>query len=404
MKKNKGFAALLFVIFVCPEILLGGICYFSGFTPIMQFLLGGVVFLQTLVFVFIITAPLTAGIFVSTVEKPKHIPLLPLFAAVENGRSKAVVDQGGNATRYVINKHDAGFHLKKELDGVSSEDNMWNVVEGEYSNARNFWEQKIEEKTGLVFVGVFPWRRVYQYELHPIKMLTKGGTRTLVISEKSETSDHVRVREFNWGAQVTVLLKDMFQVSILFSFRLQCVNPHKLLFGVDNWDESFADAVASRTIETLQNFKLEDLTKLGTDVTKSMIAESVSKISLEIEPKTEVHWGLKVIETQISKYEFLALTDEERNALTIVEVTKRKMDARTIEYQTEKQGEKDVVGARAEAIEAHGVAGMQASRDQMLETASANEGQQTIITGLSNGQPSEEGEIVKLLKALLAKK
>ena len=401
MKSNRRFIMVLIVFFTLPEVLFGGVSIFTGFTPGMQFLLGAIVSLQFLVALFLITAPLTAGLFVSTVKKPKHIPFLPLFAAVENGRSKAIVDQGGNAVRYVVNKHDAGFHLKTEFNGISSEDNKWNVVEKEYSNARNFWEKRVEDKTGLVFVGIFPWRRVYHYELHPIKMLTKSGTRTLVISE-SETSDHVRVREFNWGAQVTVLLKDMFQVSILFSFRLMCTNPHKLLFGVDNWDESFADAIASRTIETLQNIKLEKLTEPGTGA-KGMIADNVSKISLDVEPKTEVNWGLRVIETQISKYEFLPLTEEERKALTVVEVTRRRMDARAIEYSTEKLGESGVVEDRAKVIKAHGVAGMQASRDQMLETA-AKDGQQTVITGLSNTQPSEEGEIVKLLKALLAKK
>lgn len=409
--ENGKFIGILFIIFILPEVVLFGtifllegaeIPYFSIIEKLILLFIGMVFFLQLMILVFLIASPYIAGAFVSTVVDPKHHLFMPLFIAVEDGRAKGIMAQGGNAKRYVISKHDHGFHLQKELDGTVSEENKWRVVRrGNYSNARNFWEKRIEDRTGLAFVGIFPWRRPYHYPLNPIKVLTKDGKRVLDIAKKPEISDHVRVREFNWGAEVTVLLKDKYQVSLIFSFRLESVNPHMQLRGVDTWDESFADAIASRAIEVFGGLKLEDLNKLDEDE-KGVITDKITMISDQVQPFTEKSWGLKIIETQIAKYDFSPLSDKERESLTVVEVTRRNMEGRELEYITEANGEESVVKGRARAIDSS-KSGPQASRDQMLETA-AKDGQQTMITGLGNSPSSEEGEIVKLLKAILAKK
>ncbi len=398
-KNNKRFVKrLVLYLLIVPYMLIALVSWLFNFEIAMLFF-GFVTALQIVVVLFLILSPYIAGFFTTTVDKPKHFPLMPLFARVESGRAKAVVDQGGNARRYVINKNDAGF----SFDTSGGEDGKWNVVEDtNYNNYRNFWEKWVEDKVGLVFVGIYPFRSIYHYELHPIKILTRDGERKLYISKEASVSDHVRVREFNWGAQVKLVLKEMFQLNILFSFRLQCTNPHKLLFGVDSWDESFADAVTSRAIEVVQGMSLEEIMVPDgvSGAVKSRIANAVKEISFGVNPKTSENWGLKIIDTQISKYDFSDMSADERKSLTVVEVTKRMMEAKEKEYSTEASGEALVVSKRAEAIDGAS-AGAQASRDQMLETA-AEKGQQTMITGLGDGKPADNEENTKLLKAILA--
>ncbi len=399
-KNNERFIKRLVLFLTAPYLLIAVISWFSNF-EIVMLLAGFATALQIIVVLFLVLSPYIAGFFTTTVDNPMHFPLMPLFARVESGRAKSIIDQGGNARRYIINKNDAGF----SFDMSEGEDGKWSVVEDtNYHNYRNFWEKWVEDKVGLVFVGIYPFRSIYHYELHPIKILTRDGERKLYISKEASVSDHVRVREFNWGAQVKVVLKEMFQLDILFSFRLQCTNPHKLLFGVDSWDESFADAVTSRAIEVVQGMSLEEIMTpdSASGFVKSKIANAVKKISFDVNPKTGENWGLKIIDAQISKYGFSDMSSDERKSLTVVEVTKRMMEAKEKEYSTEAAGEALVVLKRAEAIE-NTHAGAQASRDQMLETA-AEKGQQTMITGLgdSKSADADNNENTKLLKAILA--
>lgn len=399
-KNNERFVkTLVLYLLIVPYMFVALVSWLSNFETTMLFF-GFVTALQAVVVLFLVLSPYIAGFFTTTVDNPMHFPLMPLFARVESGRAKSIIDQGGNARRYVINKNDAGF----SFDTSGGEDDKWNVVENtSYHNYRNFWEKWVEDKVGLVFVGIYPFRSVYHYDLHPIKILTREGERKLYISKEASVSDHVRVREFNWGAQVKVVLKEMFQLDILFSFRLQCTNPHKLLFGVDSWDESFADAVTSRAIEVVQGMSLEEIMtpdSTSEGFVKSKIANAVKEISFDVNPKTGKNWGLKIIDAQISKYGFSEMSSDERRSLTVVEVTKRMMEAKEKEYNTEKVGESGIVKERAIAmgVNEHGP---QASRDQMIET-SAKDGQQTMITGLGDGKPADNEENTKLLKAILA--
>jgi hypothetical protein len=223
-----------------------------------------------------------------------------------------------------------------------------------------------------------------------------------LVRKDPETSDHVRIREFNWGAQVEVVLKGFFRITILFSFRLQCVNPHKMLFGVDQWDESFADAVTSRAIELIQSMKPEDLMN-ASDVDKKYITDSITAINSGVSPYIKENWGLKIIQTQISKFGFESLSPDEKKSLTIKEVTSRNMEARELEYATEASGQEEVLKKRASVIKEFGEFGLAASRDEMLENV-AKEGSQTIVTGLGGGKQSTSDEkLERLLKAFLAR-
>ncbi len=364
------------------------------------FLLGIVVACLILVIGFITFAPLFADKLITTPKSPKHVWGLPLFSTVENGRAKAIVDTGGNVRRYIMNKNGTGF---KGVISGDDPDGQWDVVEtDDFSNARNDWEKWVENQTGLVFVGFYPWRKVYHYEIHLTKVLTRNGVRELVRKDP-EISDHVRVREFNWGAQVEVVLRGFFRITILFSFRLQCVNPHKMLFGVDQWDESFADAVTSRAVEVIQVMSPEELMNADS-ATESFITAQITQINDAVNPKIEKNWGLKIIQTQISKFGYESLSADEKASLTIKEVTKKRMEARAIEYDTEAEGQEKVLIKRAGVIEKFGQAGVAASRDEMLETA-AEEGNQTIVTGLgsSNSDSSDNEKLERLLKAFLAR-
>jgi hypothetical protein len=372
---------------------------FYFFPKIMLFVFGVVTALTLSVVVFLVSAPFVADKLITTPKNPKHIWGLPLFATVENGRAKAIVDAGGNVRRYIMNKNGTG--LRGEVLG-DDQDTKWDVVDSNsFSNSRNSWEKWIEDTTGLIFVGVYPWRKVYHYEIHLTKVLTKGGVRELVRKDP-EISDHVRVREFSWGAQVEVVLKGFFRITILFSFRLQCTNPHKMLFGVDQWDESFADAVTSRAIELIQSMKPEDLMN-ASDADKKYITNAITDINSGVPPRIEENWGLKIIQTQISKFGFESLSDEEKKSLTIKEVTGRRMEARELEYTTEASGQEEVLEKRASVIKNFGESGLAASRDEMLENV-AKEGNQTIVTGLGGGKQSASDEkLERLLKAFLAR-
>jgi len=397
-----------FLYGICPYMAIFAVGVFSEFSVVFQVLLG-MVFSLHLVAISLFSliyfgGKWVAGAFVTTVDKPNHYLFMPLFAKVENGRAKSVVDQGGNNVRCIVNMKDAGFAKQSQ-----TEDGEWEIVKHDdknigFSNARNVWEKKIEEATGLVFVGIFPWRRVYHYKIVPSKISPDPITkkRTLMVGAL-EPTDHVRVREFDWGAEVTVVLKDLFKVTIYLSFRLRCTNPKKLLFNVDRWEQSFANAVDSRITELVQNKKLDQFLTLdkakGKAKGKSWIAAAIMDISDDVAPMTNPTWGLKIIEAQVSSYEFLG-SEPELASLTIVEVTRRLMKARALEYKTEEVGESGVVDSRAEVIARRGRSGEIASRDQMLETA-AKDGQQTMITGLGTSY-SPESEDTKILKGILA--
>lgn len=362
------------------------------------FLLGIIIASLILVVGFITLAPLFADKLITTPKSPKHIWGLPLFTKLENGREKVIVDAGGNIRRFIINKNGTGF--KGILPGDDPDEQWNNVPSDNFSNARNAWEKWIEDTTGLIYVGPYPWRQVPFYEIHIAKVLTEDGVRKLV-RKPPELSDHVRVREFNWGAQVEVVLQGFYRITILFSFRLECVNAKKMLFNVDQWDESFADAVTGRAVDVIQSMSPEEL--MNTDsATESFITAQITQINDAVNPKIEKNWGLKIIQTQISKFGYESLSAEEKSSLTIKEVTKRRMEARAIEYDTEAEGQENVLTKRAGVIEKFGQAGVAASRDEMLETA-AEEGNQTIVTGLGSSSGSNNEELERLLKAYLAR-
>lgn len=324
----------------------------------------------------------------------RHFYGLPIFTAIENGRAKAVVNQGEKAVRYIINKSGDGFRCEI-VD--ANPDTYWEVTDDpKYTNARNVWEAYVE-RSGLVFVGIYPFKRVYHYKIKPAKILTNTTTqsRDLVIRPE-EYSDHVRVREFNWGSEVKVPLRGYFTLRVTNSFRLQCTNPHQLLFGVDAWDESFADAVSNRTIWFMQDKTPEKVVN-ATAKDRGKLADGITEMSKTVNPKMEHMWGLQIIETQVSAFTWVE--DTERDALVAVEIAKRKKKATVLEYEAEGDGQYYVLDKRAQAIHQHGAAGRQASRDEMLETG-AEKGNKTIFTGTGEGD-SSESEQTKLLKAIL---
>jgi regulator of protease activity HflC (stomatin/prohibitin superfamily) len=359
--------------------------------------------LELVLIVFMALGPVIAPHLVTTVSSPKHIWLLPLFSDLENGRAKAIVDTGNNLRRHIMNYNDADF---TKSGGEMHADEYWDVEDkkGNELNARNWWEQYVEEKTGLVFVGIYPFRRVLHRPVTLRNVRTKNGKSQLTITPGRSkenpdggVTDHVRVREFDWGVEATVVVQGFYRIRVLMFIRCKCVNPNKMLFGVDSWSDALNNALEGRIVQAARGMTLETL--MNEEAAATRLADEVKDLNHGEELSTEKNWGLKLIQARVMNYDLSELLDEERKALTAVEVATRNKKAKILNYEAEAEGQAKVVSARAEAIQQRGAEGLAASQHEALETAS-KEGAVTIITGLGGG--SGQADNSDLLKAILA--
>lgn len=362
-----------------------------------------IITLELVLIVFMALGPVIAPHLVTTVSSPKHIWLLPLFSDLENGRAKAVVDAGNNLRRHIMNYNDADF---SKTGGEMHADEYWDVVpkKGNELNARNWWETYIEKKTGLVFVGIYPFRRVLHRPITLRNIRTKNGKSQLVVtpgrskdSPDGGVTDHVRVREFDWGVEASVVVEGFYRIRVLVFIRCKCINPNKMLFGVDSWSDALNNALEGRIVQAARGMSLETLMNQK-DATTSL-AEGIKELNQGSELSTQKDWGLELIQARVISYDLSELLDEERKALTAVEVATRNKKAKILNYEAEAEGQAKVVSARAEAIQRRGAEGLAASQHEALETAS-KEGAVTIITGLGGGSGQTDNS--DLLKAILA--
>ena len=360
-------------------------------------------FITTLFGVVVISlalGPLIAPHLVTTTTSQKHVWFLPLFSDLENGRAKAVVDTGNDLRRHIMNYNDADFARTGDVHS----DNHWLVKSGKGNvlNARNWWEEYIERTTGLVFVGLYPFRKILHRPITLRNIRIKDGKSALTVvpgrtkeNPQGGVTDHVRVREFDWGVQATTVAKGFYRIRMLCFVRCRCTNPNKTLFGVDNWADSFSGALEARIIEIAQGKTLEEL--MNKESAMEVFAERIKQISADIPPKTEDAWGLEILQVRIVDYDLSQLEPVEKKALTAVEVARRNREAKILEYDAEAAGQAKVVAARAQQIEKYGTNGLAASQHEALETA-AKDGAVTIVT--SFGSPTNM-ESDNLLKSLL---
>jgi hypothetical protein len=351
--------------------------------------------------VFLALGPLIAPRMVTTVTSPKHVWLLPQFSDLENGRSKAVVDTGNNLRRHIMNYNDADF---TKTGGEMHADEYWDVEykKGNELNARNWWEQYVEEKTGLVFVGIYPFRRVLHRPITLRNVRTKNGKSQLAVTPGRSkenpdggVTDHVRVREFDWGVEATVVVQGFYQIRVLMFIRCKCVNPNKMLFGVDSWSDAFNNALEGRIVQAARGMSLETLMNEETAATR--LADDVKELNHGTELSTQETWGLELIQARVMNYNLSELSQEERKALTAVEVATRNKKAKLLEYGAQAEGQANVIDERAKKIAAHGSDGLAASQHEAMETAAEKGATLFVTVGNTTAQTNED-----TLKAILS--
>jgi|GEM_PF-5568711 len=397
------------------------------------------------VYGFIFSAPYIAHWLKTTVERPNHIPFLPLFTDLEKGRAKLVIDTGDDLRRCIMNYK--GHVFKGQLEGFDLEaDDYWDVVpipesgltdeqKRRCSNARNSWEQSVEKASGLLFVGIYPWRKILHYPITITKVIANKETGEREIHVKREkdrdynvgsVTDHVRVREFDWGIPVVVVMKGFARLKMLLAARLSSVNPEKTVYGVDRWFNSYDNAAVNQSIQEVQGMSPQDVMNADAE-TKTRLARRIARINDNLTGEFEIGgdgkrkqdedgqpilrtdngtrdlWGLNTIQIQIVSYEVFDPT--EQAALTAPFIAAQNKLAAVIDYAAEAEGQANVVGQRAEQIKKYAEFGLAASQHEAIEN-SAKDGRGDVnwFANMGGGSGNTEtSEQTTLLRAILAK-
>lgn len=405
---NQKFVTIVAIILVVPSLLNGLVRYFMPY-PALVTLTDNLWFAWGVgVGAFLLLAPFVA----ERLEWKPGQPvarLLPFFLNIENGRAMCIEDWGGKAKRYLMTQSDAEFRgPSSKVD--ESWSGQWNVVTSASAqgvHARNVWELYVESITGFAFGGWALLRRPREYQIDIPTVVTIEDGEILTVVTKKSVTNHVRVREFSWSVLVGFFTKDRYYAQVVLSFRMACVNPHKLLFWVDRWDVSFAKAVRDRVVQTGKQYTVDQL--LG-DFSKGVasrefLVEEVFKLNEDL-PSTVYPkdsgmpdvWGLKLSQVQLVGFGMIGRTEAEVRALTAAAVAAKLAQAERHRASGEADGQAEIIKKRRKQMDTP--QGVVASTHEAFEVAARDAG---ASGGVVNLPPASADDALKILAALSQK-
>ncbi len=199
-----------------------------------------------------------------------------IFTEIEPGQVK-ILERSSKPVRMVMNTSGKRFSGAKAVDSPEH----WEIVDVEEDeDSENptdrvwlpirWWAALVYEWTGLVFTGVYPFQKVREYELERTvqkrneedgQAHNTGSQRTksnLVLTVKSDMSDHFRTRQFLFPVHVTgAETKDKIPLDVIGVLELEVVNPHKAAYGTDRWDNAIINLVTDTVISTTKQMELD---------------------------------------------------------------------------------------------------------------------------------------------------
>ena len=182
------------------------------------------------------------------------------FTKLQPGQIKLIV-RGEKPIRMITNTSGKRFTRTGERDSAE----FWELIDGATENPVadvwppiRGWAQKVYDTTGLVFTGIYPFQRVYEYKLTRTKITLKEpaerkpGGSNIVLTVVEDYSDHFRTREFLYPMHITAAeTADKIGLDILGIAEMFVSNAYRAAFGTDRWDHKVlglvSDAITSVT-------------------------------------------------------------------------------------------------------------------------------------------------------------
>lgn len=187
-----------------------------------------------------------------------------LFTKIAPGQVKIIV-RGKKPVRMVMNTSGKKF----ARNGTTNDPSYWEIVEGESEDPTSFisplvrwWAKIVYDNTGAVFTGIYPFQRVYEYELARTVVERKEEGRSkesnLLLIDKRDISDHFRTRQFLFPVHITAAeTKDKIELDIVGVSELEVINPYKAAYGSDSWNNTINNMVTDKVIGETKMMKLD---------------------------------------------------------------------------------------------------------------------------------------------------
>lgn len=245
-----------------------------------------------------------------------------LFTKIAPGQVKIIV-RGKKPVRMVMNTSGKKFACL----GTINDPSYWEIVEGESQDPTSFisplvrwWAKIVYNNTGAVFTGIYPFQRVYEYELARTGVERKeegrskvGHESNLKLIDKRDVSDHFRTRQFLFPVHTMAAeTRDKIELDIIGVSELEVVNPYKAAYGSDSWNHTINNMVTDRIINETKRMKLDEALTAATPKKGRRIADAVEGITddtkvcgieitafriLEVNPKLDEE-GMKAIRAE----------------------------------------------------------------------------------------------------------
>lgn len=335
--------------------------------PVVLALLGVIAGLLVCTAVLMIALPFfaAAGIFVNrpTTERSG----IHFFTIVGPGEVKIIV-RGKKPVRMVMNT--AGKRFAR--DNSKNDPSYWELVDSDFSEDPTdqihwmfrWWAKIVYEATGAVFTGIYPLQRVYEYDLQRtvIDRSEKEGRdlltqSNLVLTVKSDLSDHLRTRQFLFPVHVTKAdTNGKIPVDIIGVAEMEVTNPHKAAFGTDRWDNAMTnlitDVVTNETKQmsldsALTGTSSEDVSRISSAVTRITDDEKFSGIDIKAFRILEVNPALDRAGLLAIQAEELA---KQQAKATRLEGKARADNLRELNQANEEGGKHALASLEAEAL------------------------------------------------------
>ncbi len=217
-----------------------------------------------------------------------------LFTKLAPGQVK-IIDREGKLVRMIM---DVGGKKFARTGGNPDQAEYWEIVPslGKKEDPTDgvwqpihWWARIVYEQTGAVFIGIYPFARIREYNLerteverteeqHNEEQRPDSKKSNLLLTVKSDLSDHFRAKEFQFPMRITAAeTADKIGLDIIGVAEMEVENPHKAAYGTDRWDQKVINLVTDAIIAKTKGMKL--------DQALNAKSEDIGEIQSEVNPE-----------------------------------------------------------------------------------------------------------------------
>lgn len=251
---------------------------------VIMILVGFIIYLAFMAVVVAVVLPIMAT-YGRFVNQPTGQPSgIHFFTRLSPGEVKIIV-RGKKPVRMIMNTAGKRFHRIRDKNYPE----YWKIVDGPTEDPTSDihplirpWAKVVYHATGLVFTGVYPIQRVYEYELErtSIRRDEAGGKSNIVLAVKTDVSDHFRTRQFLFGMHVTKAeSNDKIPLDIIGVAEMWVENPHLAAYGTDRWDHSVVNLVTDTITAETKQMTLDQILTAGSEDEARRINTAVERIT-----------------------------------------------------------------------------------------------------------------------------